>query len=103
MNGYLYNYSDFENIDNVLTEFSKLISPKASLDFTICVQIVDNSTNDAITFFTFIASLFFILCVSIIHVNNRRFVYAADDQRRYPKAGSDVCVIGCTAIDLKNK
>lgn len=37
--GYLYSFSDFNSIDNVLDVFFKLLSSKAPLDYIICVQV----------------------------------------------------------------
>lgn len=38
-NGYLYSFSDFNSIDNVLDVFFKLLNSSAPLDYIICVQI----------------------------------------------------------------
>lgn len=37
--GYLYSFSDFNSIDNVLDIFFKLINSNAPLDYIICVQV----------------------------------------------------------------
>ncbi len=37
--GFIYSFSDFNSIDNVLEVFFKLLNSNASLDYTICVQI----------------------------------------------------------------
>ena len=45
--GFLYSFSDFNSIDNVLPHFFKLIHSTAPLEYIICVQILPkNLTNE---------------------------------------------------------
>ena len=41
--GFLFSFNDFNNIDNTLDIFSKLIKSEATLDYVICVQMIDKN------------------------------------------------------------
>ena len=44
-NGFLYSFSDFNHIDEILEHFFKLIKSEAPLDYIICVQIIRKDSN----------------------------------------------------------
>ena len=46
-NGFLFEFNSFDNVDNVLDCFTKLITSKAPLDYVICMQIFgENYTKE---------------------------------------------------------
>ena len=44
-NGFLFNFSSFDKVDEVLDVFSKLYKSKTPLDFQICLQITGQDAN----------------------------------------------------------
>lgn len=46
--GFLYSFNDFDNVDNILEIFFKLIKSNSPLDYVICFQIEENSEDECL-------------------------------------------------------
>ena len=83
MEGFLYSFSDFEHIDDVLEYFFKVINSDAPLKYYVCVQLLDNSEKEQKELFEKIINLK--IENKIVMSANTAYRYDFNQSQKYEK------------------